>query len=80
MGLVTRECLAEAEHQVVCTNIDREGIAKLNARGADLRTSSRPDSPFRPQSRANLLRADVYAGSLSAFEVDRSRCGSFFFD
>jgi UDPglucose 6-dehydrogenase len=31
VGLVTGACLAEAGHEVVCTDIDRERIAKLNA-------------------------------------------------
>ena len=31
VGLVTGACLAEAGHDVVCTDIDRERIAKLNA-------------------------------------------------
>lgn len=31
VGLVTGACLAEAGHQVVCTDIDGERIAKLNA-------------------------------------------------
>ena len=38
VGLVTGACLAEAGHEVVCTDIDRERIAKLNAgteRGTD---------------------------------------------
>jgi UDPglucose 6-dehydrogenase len=33
VGLVTGACLAEAGHEVVCTDIDRERIAKLNAGG-----------------------------------------------
>jgi UDPglucose 6-dehydrogenase len=33
VGLVTGACLAEAGHQVVCTDIDGERIAKLNAGG-----------------------------------------------
>ncbi|HYL83749.1 MAG TPA: UDP-glucose/GDP-mannose dehydrogenase family protein [Candidatus Angelobacter sp.] len=31
VGLVTGACLAESGHQVVCTDIDQERIAKLNA-------------------------------------------------
>ena len=33
VGLVTGACLAEAGHEVVCTDIDAERIAKLNAGG-----------------------------------------------
>jgi UDPglucose 6-dehydrogenase len=33
VGLVTGACLAEAGHQVFCTDIDEERIAKLNAGG-----------------------------------------------
>ncbi len=36
VGLVTGACLAEAGHQVVCTDIDRERIAKLNAGGVPI--------------------------------------------
>jgi UDPglucose 6-dehydrogenase len=36
VGLVTGACLAEAGHQVVCTDIDRERIAKLNAAGVPI--------------------------------------------
>ncbi len=33
VGLVTGACFAEAGHEVVCTDVDRERIAKLNAGG-----------------------------------------------
>ena len=33
VGLVTGACLAEAGHEVVCTDIDTDRIAKLNAGG-----------------------------------------------
>src|SRR5207249_1627661 len=33
VGLVTGACLAEAGHEVVCTDIDRDRIAKLQAGG-----------------------------------------------
>ena len=36
VGLVTGACLAEAGHDVVCTDIDRERIAKLNAGGVPI--------------------------------------------
>jgi len=36
VGLVTGACLAEAGHQVVCTDIDHERIAKLNAGGVPI--------------------------------------------
>ncbi len=36
VGLVTGACFAEAGHQVVCTDIDRERIAKLNAGGVPI--------------------------------------------
>ncbi len=36
VGLVTGACLAEAGHEVVCTDIDRERIAKLNAGGVPI--------------------------------------------
>jgi UDPglucose 6-dehydrogenase len=36
VGLVTGACLAEAGHHVVCTDIDRERIAKLNAGGVPI--------------------------------------------
>jgi len=36
VGLVTGACLAEAGHAVVCTDIDRERIAKLNAGGVPI--------------------------------------------
>ncbi len=36
VGLVTGACLAEAGHQVVCTDIDSERIAKLNAGGVPI--------------------------------------------
>ncbi len=36
VGLVTGACLAEAGHNVVCTDIDSERIAKLNAGGVPI--------------------------------------------
>jgi UDPglucose 6-dehydrogenase len=36
VGLVTGACLAEAGHKVVCTDIDSERIAKLNAGGVPI--------------------------------------------
>src|SRR6202008_4976741 len=36
VGLVTGVCLAEAGHEVVCTDIDSERIAKLNAGGVPI--------------------------------------------
>jgi UDPglucose 6-dehydrogenase len=36
VGLVTGACLAEAGHQVVCTDIDQERIAKLKAGGVPI--------------------------------------------
>jgi len=36
VGLVTGACLAEAGHDVVCTDIDRERIAKLKAGGVPI--------------------------------------------
>jgi UDPglucose 6-dehydrogenase len=36
VGLVTGACLAEAGHEVVCTDIDRERIGKLNAGGVPI--------------------------------------------
>ncbi len=36
VGLVTGACLAEAGHDVVCTDIDRERVAKLNAGGVPI--------------------------------------------
>jgi len=36
VGLVTGACLAEAGHDVVCTDIDRERITKLNAGGVPI--------------------------------------------
>src|SRR5246127_2173990 len=36
VGLVTGACLAEAGHEVVCTDIDRERIAKLQAGGVPI--------------------------------------------
>src|SRR5260370_35666391 len=36
VGLVTGACLAEAGHEVVCRDIDRERIAKLNAGGVPI--------------------------------------------
>src|SRR5258708_25695363 len=36
VGLVTGACLAEAGHEVICTDIDRERIAKLNAGGVPI--------------------------------------------
>ncbi len=36
VGLVTGACLAEAGHDVVCTDIDRERIAMLNAGGVPI--------------------------------------------
>jgi UDPglucose 6-dehydrogenase len=36
VGLVTGACLAEAGHEVVCTDIDAERIAKLNAGGVPI--------------------------------------------
>ncbi len=36
VGLVTGACLAEAGHEVVCTDIDRDRIAKLNAGGVPI--------------------------------------------
>ncbi len=36
VGLVTGACLAEAGHDVVCTDIDSERIAKLNAGGVPI--------------------------------------------
>ncbi|MGH9866506.1 MAG: nucleotide sugar dehydrogenase, partial [Candidatus Acidiferrales bacterium] len=36
VGLVTGACLAEAGHQVVCTDIDTDRIAKLNAGGVPI--------------------------------------------
>ncbi len=36
VGLVTGACLAEAGHEVVCTDIDRERIAKLNGGGVPI--------------------------------------------
>jgi UDPglucose 6-dehydrogenase len=36
VGLVTGACLAEAGHEVACTDIDRERIAKLNAGGVPI--------------------------------------------
>jgi UDPglucose 6-dehydrogenase len=36
VGLVTGACLAEAGHEVICTDIDPERIAKLNAGGVPI--------------------------------------------
>jgi UDPglucose 6-dehydrogenase len=36
VGLVTGACLAEAGHQVVCTDIDKDRIAQLNAGGVPI--------------------------------------------
>ena len=36
VGLVTGACFAEAGHEVVCTDVDRERIAKLNAGGVPI--------------------------------------------
>ena len=36
VGLVTGACLAEAGHDVICTDIDKERIAKLNAGGVPI--------------------------------------------
>ena len=36
VGLVTGACLAEAGHEVICTDIDAERIAKLNAGGVPI--------------------------------------------
>lgn len=36
VGLVTGACLAEAGHQVICTDIDRDRIAKLQAGGVPI--------------------------------------------
>ena len=36
VGLVTGACLAEAGHEVICTDIDRERIAKLKAGGVPI--------------------------------------------
>src|ERR1700747_3316193 len=36
VGLVTGACLAEAGHEVVCTDIDRERIAKPQAGGVPI--------------------------------------------
>ena len=36
VGLVTGACLAEAGHEVICTDVDRERIAKLNAGGVPI--------------------------------------------
>lgn len=36
VGLVTGACLAEAGHEVICTDVDSERIAKLNAGGVPI--------------------------------------------
>jgi UDPglucose 6-dehydrogenase len=55
VGLVTGACLAEAGHEVVCTDIDPERIAKLNAGGV----------PIYEQHLDQILASARKAGKLS---------------
>jgi UDPglucose 6-dehydrogenase len=55
VGLVTGACLAEAGHQVICTDIDRERIAKLNAGGV----------PIYERHLDEILRSARAAGRIS---------------
>jgi UDPglucose 6-dehydrogenase len=55
VGLVTGACLAEAGHEVICTDIDRERIAKLNAGGV----------PIYERHLDEILRSARAAGRIS---------------
>jgi len=55
VGLVTGACLAEAGHEVVCTDIDRERIAMLNAGGV----------PIYEQHLDEILKSARKAGRIS---------------
>ena len=55
VGLVTGACLAEAGHQVVCTDIDTERIARLNAGGV----------PIYEQHLGEILTSARAAGRIS---------------
>jgi len=56
VGLVTAACLAEAGHEVMCTDIDAARIAQLNAGGVPiLRRASRRSAGFRQKSGADFL-------------------------
>lgn len=55
VGLVTGACLAEAGHQVVCTDIDKERIAKLKAGGV----------PIYERHLEEILKSAAAAGRIS---------------
>jgi UDPglucose 6-dehydrogenase len=55
VGLVTGACLAEAGHEVICTDIDSERIAKLNAGGV----------PIYERYLDEILRSTRRAGRIS---------------
>ena len=55
VGLVTGACFAEAGHEVVCTDIDAERIAKLNAGGV----------PIYEQHLEDILSSARKAGKIS---------------
>jgi len=55
VGLVTGACLAEAGHEVFCTDIDRERIVKLNAGGV----------PIYERHLEEILRSARAAGRIS---------------
>jgi UDPglucose 6-dehydrogenase len=55
VGLVTGACLAEAGHEVICTDIDSERIAKLNAGGV----------PIYERYLEEILRSARAAGRIS---------------
>ena len=58
VGLVTGACLAEAGHQVICTDIDRDRIAKLQAGGV----------PIYEQHLEEILTSARQAGRISYTE------------
>lgn len=58
VGLVTGACLAEAGHQVICTDIDRDRIAKLQAGGV----------PIYEQHLEEILTSARNAGRISYTE------------
>jgi UDPglucose 6-dehydrogenase len=55
VGLVTGACLAEAGHEVVCTDVDADRIAKLNAGGV----------PIYEQHLEQILASSRKAGRIS---------------
>ena len=55
VGLVTGACLAEAGHEVVCTDVDDDRIAKLNAGGV----------PIYEQHLEQILASSRKAGRIS---------------